>query len=64
MYDFKEPWKVRIAGILNNLLKEGGLSGNIGPSAVIAEIPPKPELGDLGFPMFGFVKLLRKPPPR
>ncbi|MDR3167918.1 MAG: arginine--tRNA ligase, partial [Treponema sp.] len=64
MYDFKEPWKIRIAGIVNTLLTEAGLAGNIGPSAVIAEIPPKPELGDLGFPMFGFAKLLRKAPPQ
>ncbi|MDR0590041.1 MAG: arginine--tRNA ligase, partial [Spirochaetaceae bacterium] len=62
MYDFKEGWKHRIAGVLNKLLWEAGLEGNISPSAVIAEIPPKPELGDLGFPMFGFAKLLRKAP--
>ncbi|MDR2028860.1 MAG: arginine--tRNA ligase [Treponema sp.] len=64
MYDFKEAWKNRIAGTLNKLLREAGLEGNVSPSAVIAEIPPKPELGDLGFPMFGFAKLLRKPPPQ
>ena len=64
MYDFKEPWKARIAGVLNRILKEAGLEGNIGPAGVIAEIPPKPELGDLGFPMFGFAKLLRKAPPQ
>ncbi|MDR2758938.1 MAG: arginine--tRNA ligase [Spirochaetaceae bacterium] len=64
MYDFKELWKNRIAGTLNKLLREAGLEGDISPSAVIAEIPPKPELGDLGFPMFGFAKLLRKAPPQ
>jgi arginyl-tRNA synthetase len=64
MYDFKEIWKTRIAGTLQELLREAGLEGNVNPAAVIAEIPPKPELGDLGFPMFGFAKLLRMPPPR
>ncbi|MDR2631168.1 MAG: arginine--tRNA ligase [Spirochaetaceae bacterium] len=64
MYDFKEAWKNRIAGTLNALLREAGLEGNVEPSAVIAEIPPKPEQGDLGFPMFAFAKLLRKAPPQ
>jgi arginyl-tRNA synthetase len=30
---------------------------------VTAEYPPRPELGDLAFPMFGLAKLLRKAPP-
>ena len=64
MYDFKESWKSRIAGALNRLLGEAGIAEVVEPSRVIAEIPPKPELGDLGFPMFGFAKLLRKAPPR
>ena len=30
--------------------------------SLVAEIPPSPEMGDLGFPMFAFSKLLRKAP--
>jgi arginyl-tRNA synthetase len=56
MYDYKEPWKLKIAEILS------GFNGSIDPAQVIAEIPPKSEMGDLGFPMFGFAKLLKKGP--
>ncbi|MDR0710198.1 MAG: arginine--tRNA ligase, partial [Spirochaetaceae bacterium] len=70
MYDYKEPWKIRIAGALNELLREASAPAGAGaieaiePSRIIAEIPPKPEMGDLGFPMFGYAKLLRKGPPQ
>jgi len=57
MYDYKEPWKLKVGGILSDLLKEAGFSESIDPALVIAEIPPKSEMGDLGFPMFGFAKL-------
>jgi arginyl-tRNA synthetase len=30
--------------------------------AVVAETPPRPEMGDLAFPMFPFARLLRRPP--
>jgi arginyl-tRNA synthetase len=62
MHDFKDPWKARIAGALNTLLRESGAGETLEASQVIAEVPPKPEMGDLGFPMFGFSKLLRRPP--
>ncbi|MDR0449897.1 MAG: arginine--tRNA ligase [Treponema sp.] len=64
MRDFKKPWKTRIARALNTLLKDAGISGTVEPARVIAELPPRPELGDLGFPMFGYAKLLRKAPPQ
>jgi arginyl-tRNA synthetase len=67
MYDYKEPWKLRIAGALNELLREASVSAGaeaVEASRIIAEIPPKPEMGDLGFPMFGYAKLLRKGPPQ
>jgi len=31
-------------------------------AAPVAETPPRPELGDLAFPMFPFARLLRRPP--
>ncbi|MDR0624578.1 MAG: arginine--tRNA ligase [Treponema sp.] len=64
MYDYKEVWKARIAGALNRVMKDTGLAGTITPARVVAEIPPKPELGDLGFPMFCFAKELRQSPPQ
>jgi arginyl-tRNA synthetase len=64
MYDYKEQCKIRIAGVLNGLMGEAGVSGKLEPSDIVAEIPPKSEMGDLGFPMFGYAKSLRKGPPQ
>jgi arginyl-tRNA synthetase len=64
MYDFKDPWRTRIARALNTLLREAGLPETVEASRIVAELPPKPEMGDLGFPMFSFSKLLRKAPPQ
>ncbi|MDR2051942.1 MAG: arginine--tRNA ligase [Treponema sp.] len=64
MQDFKDPWKARVAGALNQLLREAGLEETVEPAQLAAEIPPQSEFGDLGFPMFAFAKLLRKGPPQ
>ncbi|MDR0377521.1 MAG: arginine--tRNA ligase [Spirochaetaceae bacterium] len=63
MQNFRDSWKIRIARILTEMLKNAGIDGIVEPSQVTAEQPPKPEYGDLGFPMFGFAKLFRKGPP-
>jgi arginyl-tRNA synthetase len=62
MLDLKEAWKVRVASVINDLVKEAGSSECVAVDSVTAELPPKPEMGDLGFPMFGYAKLLRKGP--
>jgi arginyl-tRNA synthetase len=65
MYDYTEAWKQKIAKILTSLLDETSAHmETISPGQVVAEIPPSPEMGDLGFPMFGYAKLLRKGPPQ
>jgi len=65
MNDYKEPWKKIIANALNTLMQKAGAGSNpVTPDQVIAEIPPNPEMGDIGFPMFGFAKTLRKGPPQ
>ena len=56
MFDYKEPFKQKIAGILKKL------DDSISPDQVAVEIPPRADMGDLGFPMFGFAKILRKAP--
>ncbi|MDR1399103.1 MAG: arginine--tRNA ligase [Treponema sp.] len=61
MNDVTEILKARVAAALNDLLQDAGAM-TIEASAVIAETPPKPEMGDLGFPMFSFAKFLRKGP--
>lgn len=62
MADLKEAWKARIAGALNQAARASGIECTVEADAVIAEIPPKPEMGDIGFPMFSFAKTLRKAP--
>ncbi|MDR1654659.1 MAG: arginine--tRNA ligase [Treponema sp.] len=60
MVDFREYWQGKIAGALNMMMKEAGQT--VEAAQVVVETPPKPELGDLGFPMFGYARLLRKAP--
>jgi arginyl-tRNA synthetase len=62
--DLQTPWKIRIAHALNALLKETGLTEEISPAQIITEVPPSPEMGDLGFPMFSYAKMFRKGPPQ
>jgi arginyl-tRNA synthetase len=62
MIDYKTVWKSRIAEVLNGLLSENGGAGTIAAEDIIAEMPPKPEMGDIGFPLFNFAKRLRKSP--
>ena len=65
MYDYKDSYKKKIAEILTSMSNETSASAEtISPDQVVAEIPPGPEMGDLGFPMFGYAKLLRKAPPQ
>ena len=64
MFDYREPWKKRIAEALNALFKEAGMDTALDASDITAENPPQPEMGDLGFPMFSYAKLLRKGPPQ
>ena len=62
MYDYKEPCKIKIAETINTLLRDSGSGQIVDPAGIVAELPPRPELGDLGFPMFVYAKLLRKSP--
>ena len=64
MYDYKEPWKEKIAFALNAILTEAGVEDRISAAQLIAETPPSPEMGDIGFPMFSYAKILRKGPPQ
>jgi len=64
MYDYKLYWKEKIAEVINILLTDASLNEKIQPDQITAEDPPNPELGDIGFPMFSFSKILRKGPPQ
>jgi len=64
MQDIKEIWKQEIAAALTEIARQNGSVETIQKHQVVVEIPPKPELGDLGIPMFPFAKILRKGPPQ
>jgi len=64
MYDYKEAWKQKVSSVLTEILNEAGVSEGACAADIVAEIPPMPEMGDLGFPMFAFAKILRKGPPQ
>jgi len=63
MVETKTAWKRIVAGALTVLAAEKGLEARLpGAEAAVLERPPKPELGDLGFPMFPYAKILRAAP--
>jgi len=51
MREFAAPWAGRIADALG-----------VAPERVVVEQPPRPDLGDLAFPMFPFAKAMKKSP--
>jgi len=62
---YVDQWKSIIANCLNELafqkeLKDAYLSSQ----DIIAEKPPRPEFGDIGFPMFSYAKQFRMQPAR
>ena len=63
MQEMKDAWRARVAAALSLVAAEAGVEEIFTADRVIVETPPQPELGDLGFPMFGFAKILRKGPP-
>ncbi|MDR1148119.1 MAG: arginine--tRNA ligase, partial [Spirochaetaceae bacterium] len=64
MFDVKTIWKERVVNVLNTLLKENGINETLNINDVIVEKPPKPEMGDIAFPMFPFAKIFKKAPPQ
>jgi arginyl-tRNA synthetase len=57
MTRYKESWKRFIRGAVE---AQGGAP--IDADAVIVEKPPRPELGDLAFPMFPYAPILKRSP--
>ena len=49
---------------LSAVFREAGTQIDFAPDSIIPGIPPKPELGDVAFPMFAFAKKLRTAPPK
>ena len=64
MYDFRETWKDKVASVLNSIFSENGIDEKTEACHIIAETPPNPDMGDIGFPMFSYAKIMRKGPPQ
>jgi arginyl-tRNA synthetase len=63
MQAYRTVWKRRIADTLRELAREREIDeSQIDEADVIVERPPKPELGDLGFPLFPFARVFRSAP--
>ncbi|MDX9801420.1 MAG: arginine--tRNA ligase [Spirochaetia bacterium] len=54
--------KVQLQKKVYNALRKTAGSNELLPENVIVENPPKPELGDIAFPMFPYAKILKKSP--
>ena len=64
MADQKEIFRAVVATALNQFKTEKSLEGTeITLDSIRVENPPKPEMGDLGVPMFPFAKAFRMAPP-
>jgi len=61
MKNLQALWKNRLHEILAPLYQ--GLGQSLVLDQVVVETPPKPDMGDLAFPMFGYAKVLRQSPP-
>ncbi|MDA3955322.1 arginine--tRNA ligase [Oceanispirochaeta sp.] len=59
----KKLWQNIMAEALGNAALEKGLDQTDFSGRVIVELPPRPEMGDLAFPMFPFAKEFRMAPP-
>ena len=62
MRKYRDTWRHRVAEALAGAAKEAGVSG-LDTAALVTETPPRPEMGDIAFPMFPFARAFRKAPP-
>ncbi len=64
MADLKQESRALIAAAVNLLKKTKNVdSPDVAAESITAEVPPNPEMGDVGFPMFPFARVLRIAPP-
>ena len=57
MKRYQELWRRILAETLS-----ARTGRKVEESEIVSELPPRPELGDLAFPLFPFAKLLRRSP--
>jgi arginyl-tRNA synthetase len=62
MRKYKDQWRGIVAAALGAMLEDAGAE-RCAPDSLIVETPPRPEMGDIAFPMFPFARTLKKSPP-
>ncbi len=64
MAEIRDEWRSLVAAALNTI-KNNKMSelADIAVESVSVETPPDPAMGDIGYPMFAFAKMLRMGPP-
>ncbi len=63
MEELKKYWTDRVTGCLSEIAESSGINPEeVVNIPLIAGKPPKPELGDLAFPLFPFAKILKRNP--
>jgi arginyl-tRNA synthetase len=63
MKAFRDEIVDKLLNALHRFAADKGLQAEIAADQIMIETPPKPELGDLAFPMFPFAKTFRMGPP-
>ncbi len=56
----RQRWKETVQNTLQDLYRKQGGQEELAP--VVVQVPPKPEMGDLAFPLFPYAKAFRKAP--
>ncbi len=56
----KEEWKNFVQNSLQKIYEDAGHEGVLQP--LVMQVPPKPEMGDLAFPLFSYAKAFGKAP--
>ncbi|RPJ06895.1 MAG: arginine--tRNA ligase [Spirochaetaceae bacterium] len=65
MDQYRKEWHDKIINALAEIAGEKGVDiSSFEPESLVAEIPPKPEYGDIAFPLFAYAKILRDAPPK
>lgn len=64
MADQKESFRALVQAAIEQFKAEKSIEGDLDASSLVrVENPPKPEMGDLGVPLFPFAKAFRMAPP-
>jgi arginyl-tRNA synthetase len=62
MRKYRDAWRERIQQALEKAAADAGVAG-VDTAALVTETPPRPDMGDIAFPMFPFARAFRKAPP-